>query len=201
VTYFATYTAYDGYQIVPQLIETSDFLTFSIRTLNGEAAQNKGMALFPRKVGGHYMMLSRKDRENLHLSTSDNVHFWNDVHELYRPTRPWELLQMGNCGSPLETEAGWLVLTHGVGPMREYAIGALLLDLDDPLRVIGCLEKPLLAPNEDEREGYVPNVLYSCGSLISGDQLVLPYGFSDAGIAVALVSVPELLAELTASSL
>jgi predicted GH43/DUF377 family glycosyl hydrolase len=197
VTYFATYTAYDGYQIVPQLIETGDFVTFSIRTLNGEAAQNKGMALFPRKVGGHYMMLSRKDRENLHLSSSDNIHFWNDVEELYRPTRPWELLQMGNCGSPLETEAGWLVLTHGVGAMREYAIGALLLDLEDPLRVLGCLPRPLIAPNEDEREGYVPNVLYSCGSLIVGDKLVLPYGFSDAGVGVATVSLSDLLTELT----
>lgn len=197
VTYFATYTAYDGYQIVPQLIETDDFVTFSIRTLNGEAAQNKGMALFPRKVGGHYMMLSRKDRENLHLSTSDNLHFWNDVEELYRPSRPWELLQMGNCGSPLETEAGWLVLTHGVGPMREYAIGALLLDLEDPRRVVGCLPRALITPNQDEREGYVPNVLYSCGSLIVGDKLVLPYGFSDAGVSVATVSLPELLSELT----
>ena len=197
VTYFATYTAYDGYQIVPQLIETRDFATFSIRTLNGEAAQNKGMALFPRKVNGRYMMLSRKDRENLHLSVSDNIHFWNDVEELHRPSRPWELLQMGNCGSPLETRAGWLVLTHGVGPMREYAIGALLLDLDDPRRVVGSLSKPLIVPNAEEREGYVPNVVYSCGSLISGDRLVLPYGFSDAGIAVATVSVTELLTELT----
>jgi len=198
--YYATYTAYDGFQIVPQLIETDDFVSFTIQTLNGEAAQNKGMALFPRKVGGRFVMLSRKDRENLHLSTSDNVHFWNDVEELYRPSQPWELLQVGNCGSPIETTAGWLVLTHGVGPLRQYAIGALLLDLEDPRRVIGCLRDPLLVPDASEREGYVPNVLYTCGGLISGDRLVLPYGFSDAGIGVASVSLTELLAELIASA-
>jgi predicted GH43/DUF377 family glycosyl hydrolase len=195
-TYYATYTAYDGFQILPQLIQTEDFLSFSVSTLNGFAAQNKGMALFPRKVGGKYVMLSRKDRENLHLATSDDVHFWNDVTELDRPSAPWQLLQIGNCGSPLETEAGWLVLTHGVGAMRQYGIGALLLDLDDPRRVIGRLPEPLLLPDATEREGYVPNVVYSCGGLIHGQQLVLPYGFSDAGIGVASVSLPELLGAL-----
>jgi predicted GH43/DUF377 family glycosyl hydrolase len=196
VTYYATYTAYDGFGILPQLIETTDFVSFAISTLNGAAAQNKGMALFPRLIGGRYVMLSRKDRENLHLATSDDVHFWNDAVELHKPSRPWELLQIGNCGSPLETEAGWLVLTHGVGPMRRYTIGALLLDLNDPSRVIGQLAEPLIEPDATEREGYVPNVLYTCGGLIRGDQLVLPYGFSDAGIGVALISVPELLAQL-----
>jgi predicted GH43/DUF377 family glycosyl hydrolase len=196
--YYATYTAYDGFQIVPQLIETDDFLTFTIGTLNGVAAQNKGMALFPRKVGGKYLMLSRKDRENLHLATSDNVRFWNDVTELHRPSQPWELLQIGNCGSPLETEAGWLVLTHGVGPMRRYALGAMLLDLEDPRRVLGYLREPLLVPDATEREGYVPNVLYTCGGLIHGQQLVLPYGFSDAGIGIAMISLPDLLASLRA---
>jgi predicted GH43/DUF377 family glycosyl hydrolase len=194
--YYATYTAYDGFQILPQLIETVDFLTFRISTLNGSAAQNKGMALFPRRIGGAYVMLSRKDRENLHLATSSDVHFWNDVAELYRPHEPWELLQIGNCGSPLETEAGWLVLTHGVGPMRRYTIGALLLDLDDPLRIIGRLREPLLVPAANEREGYVPNVVYTCGGLIHGDRLVLPYGLSDAAIGIAMVALPELLAEL-----
>jgi predicted GH43/DUF377 family glycosyl hydrolase len=194
--YYATYTAYDGFEILPQLIETDDFVTFAISTLNGSAAQNKGMALFPRRIGGSYVMLSRKDRENLHLATSNDVHFWNDVSELYQPQEPWELLQIGNCGSPLETEAGWLVLTHGVGPMRRYAIGALLLDLEDPRRIIGRLRAPLLVPRANEREGYVPNVLYTCGGLIHGDQLVLPYGCSDAAIGVALVAMPELLAEL-----
>jgi len=198
-TYYATYTAYDGFQIIPQLIETEDFVTFMITTLNGSAAQNKGMALFPRQIDGKYVMLSRKDRENLHLATSNDVRFWKDGTELCRPSKPWELLHIGNCGSPLETEAGWLVLTHGVGPMRQYAIGALLLDLEDPRQVIGHLPEPLLAPDATEREGYVPNVLYTCGGLINGDQLVLPYGFSDTGIGIAMVSLPELLAELRAS--
>jgi predicted GH43/DUF377 family glycosyl hydrolase len=199
-TYYATYTAYDGFQILPQLIQTEDFLSFNISTLNGFAAQNKGMALFPRKVGGKYVMLSRKDRENLHLATSEDVHFWNDVTELDRPFAPWQLLQIGNCGSPIETEAGWLVLTHGVGPMRQYGIGALLLDLEDPRRIIGRLPEPLLLPDATEREGYVPNVVYSCGALVHGQQLVLPYGFSDSGIGVALVSVPDLLGALTSST-
>jgi predicted GH43/DUF377 family glycosyl hydrolase len=198
-TYYATYTAYDGFQILPQLIQTDDFLSFNISTLNGFAAQNKGMALFPRKVGGKYVMLSRKDRENLHLATSDDVHFWNDVTELDRPSSPWELLQIGNCGSPLETEAGWLVLTHGVGAMRRYGIGAVLLDLEEPRRVIARLPEPLLLPDESEREGYVPNVVYSCGGVIHGARLVLPYGFSDSGIAVATISMPELLAALSAA--
>lgn len=199
VKYYATYTAYDGFEIVPQLIETDDFVTFTIATLNGHAAQNKGMALFPRPINGKYVMLSRRDRENLHLAVSDSVRFWNDVTELYRPSRPWELLHSGNCGSPLETEAGWLVLTHGVGAMRRYAIGALLLDLEDPSKVIGHLSEPLLVPEETEREGYVPNVVYTCGGLIDGERLVLPYGFSDSGIGVAVVSLPELLAKLSAS--
>jgi predicted GH43/DUF377 family glycosyl hydrolase len=195
-TYYATYTAYDGFQILPQLIQTDDFLTFTISTLNGFAAQNKGMALFPRKIGGKYVMLSRKDRENLHLATSHDVHFWNDVTELDRPSAPWQLLQIGNCGSPLETEAGWLVLTHGVGAMRQYGIGVLLLDLDDPSRVIGRLPGPLLLPDATEREGYVPNVLYSCGGMVHGTKLVLPYGFSDSGIGIALIALPELLGAL-----
>ena len=200
VEYFATYTAYDGFSILPQLIETSDFVSFAISTLNGAAAQNKGMALFPRPIHGRYFMLSRKDRENLFLANSDDVHFWNDAVELQRPERPWELMQIGNCGSPLETEAGWIVLTHGVGPMRRYAIGALLLDLDDPSRVIGHLDTPLMEPNATERDGYVPNVLYTCGGLIDRDLLVLPYGFSDTGLGVALISVPELLERLLASA-
>jgi len=199
-TYYATYTAYDGFEILPQLIETDDFLSFSVSTLNGFAAQNKGMALFPRKIGGKYVMLSRKDRENLHLATSTDVRFWNEVSELDRPSARWELLQIGNCGSPLETEAGWLVLTHGVGPMRRYGIGALLLDLEDPSRVLGRLREPLLLPDATEREGYVPNVVYSCGGLINGAQLVLPYGFSDSGIGIAVIPLPELLEELRTST-
>jgi predicted GH43/DUF377 family glycosyl hydrolase len=196
IKYYATYTAYDGFEILPQLIETEDFVRFTISTLNGAAAQNKGMALFPRPIDGKYVMLSRKDRENLHLATSSDVHHWNDVSELYRPQNPWELLQLGNCGSPIETEAGWLVLTHGVGPMRRYAIGAILLDLHDPRRVIGHLPRPLLEPDESEREGYVPNVLYTCGALVHADQLIVPYGFSDAGIAVAQLALSDLLEAL-----
>lgn len=199
VVFYATYTAYDGFSILPQLIETDDFVRFTISTLNGAAAQNKGMALFPRPIDGKYVMLSRKDRENLHLATSTDVHHWNDVVMLYRPQHAWELLQIGNCGSPIETEVGWLVLTHGVGPMRRYAIGALLLDLNDPRRVIGHLREPLIEPDENEREGYVPNVVYTCGAIVHGDQLIVPYGFSDAGIAIAHLPLADLLKGLLAS--
>ena len=195
-TYYATYTAFDGYQIVPQLIQTDDSRSFRMVTLNGSAAQNKGMALFPRRIRGRYVMLSRRDRENLHLATSTSVWHWTDVTELHRPARAWELLQIGNCGSPIETKAGWLVITHGVGPMRRYAISALLLDLDDPRRVLGHLREPLLAPKGLDREGYVPNVVYSCGAMVNGNDLVLPYGLSDAAIGIAIVSLPDLLAEL-----
>ncbi|HXU63966.1 MAG TPA: hypothetical protein VN962_19845 [Polyangia bacterium] len=197
-TYYATYTAYDGFEIMPQLIETDDFLTFRIGTLNGPAAQNKGMALFPRRIGGKYVMLSRRDRENLHLATSSEVDHWMDVAPLHRPMRPWELMQIGNCGSPIETAAGWLVITHGVGPMRRYVLGALLLDLDDPSKVVGHLQEPLLEPEESEREGYVPNVVYTCGGMVNGDDLVLPYGLSDGAVGVALIAIPELLARLQA---
>jgi predicted GH43/DUF377 family glycosyl hydrolase len=158
------------------------------------------MALFPRRIRGKYVMLSRRDRENLHLAISSDVGHWEDVHELHRPSHSWELLQIGNCGSPIETAAGWLIITHGVGPMRQYALGALLLDLDDPRRVIGNLREPLLVPEEGEREGYVPNVVYTCGAMLNGDDLVLPYGLSDAAVGVAVISVPELLAELRASA-
>lgn len=199
VTYYATYTAFDGYEILPQLIQTDDFTCFRITTLNGPAAQNKGMALFPRQIGGRYVMLSRRDRENLHLASSTDVRHWSDVTELHRPSRPWELLQIGNCGSPIETEAGWIVITHGVGPMRRYVLGALLLDLEDPRKVLGSLREPLLAPEADEREGYVPNVVYSCGALKNGDQLILPYGLADAAVGVAVVSIPQLLQALQSS--
>ena len=197
VGYRATYTAYDGANIAPQLIETSDFAHFRVSQLAGPAARNKGMALFPRTVGGRHFALSRHDRENTAIASSADGRWWGDPKTLHGPDQPWELIQTGNCGSPLETEAGWLVLTHGVGPMREYAIGALLLDLDDPTKVVGDLGEPLLRPAEDEREGYVPNVVYSCGGLLHGGKLLIPYGVSDSAVAFAVVDVPLLLERMT----
>jgi len=196
VMYYATYTAYDGRAILPQLIETEDFLRFRILTLSGGGVKNKGMALFPRRLGGRYAMLSRQDDENLFIMFSDNPHYWSDSQLLLRPSETWESVKVGNCGSPIETEAGWLVLTHGVGPMRKYCIGAVLLDLDDPTKVIGRLHEPLLAPEGSEREGYVPNVVYSCGALIHGRELILPYAMSDKATAIARVSLDDLIAAL-----
>ena len=197
VKYYATYTAYNGHSILPQLIETEDFLHFSILTLNGSAVQNKGMALFPRRINGRYAMLSRQDDENLFIMFSDNPHFWNDPQIILRPSRVWNSVKVGNCGSPIETEAGWLVITHGVGPMRKYCIGAALLDLENPAKVIGRLSSPLLSPEGQEREGYVPNVVYSCGSLVHGRNLILPFAVSDRASAVATISLDDLLAVLT----
>jgi predicted GH43/DUF377 family glycosyl hydrolase len=193
VTYYATYTAYNGFTILPQLIETKDFIKFRVITLNGKAVQNKGMALFPRKIDGSYVMLSRQDGENNHIMFSDNIHFWQETEIIQEPTRPWEFVQIGNCGSPLETDKGWLVLTHGVGPMRQYCIGAMLLDLENPARVIARLEEPLLAPLEEEREGYVPNVVYTCGAIFHNSDLVIPYGMSDIKTGIATVEVRELI--------
>jgi len=194
--YYATYTAYDGRVVVPQLVETSCFLRFRFISLNGPAAENKGMALFPRKIDGQYAMLSRQDNENIYLMFSDNVHFWNERQVLLKPTFPWELVQLGNCGSPIETDAGWLVLSHGVGPMRKYCIGAFLLDRDDPSKVIGRLREPLLKPNENEREGYVPNVVYTCGALLHNGELVIPYGLADHATGFATVPLAEMLAAM-----
>jgi predicted GH43/DUF377 family glycosyl hydrolase len=199
VTYIATYTAYDGRVTIPQLLETSDFLRFRVCTLNGPEVQNKGMALFPRRIRGQYVMLSRQDAENLYLMYSDDLHFWHTKVPLLKPTYSWEFLQIGNCGSPIETEAGWLVISHGVGPMRKYSIGAFLLDLEDPSRVIGRLTRPLLSPDESEREGYVPNVVYSCGSLIHGGLLILPYAMSDSASSFATIPVAELLSEMASN--
>jgi len=193
VMYYATYTAWDGVKIIPQLIETRDFRAFRVATLNGQAVQNKGMALFPRKVAGRYLMLSRSDRENIDLMYSDHVREWQSSERISLPIKTWELIQIGNCGSPIETEAGWLVLTHGVGPMRTYSIGALLLDLENPSRVIGQLTEPLLSPDDSERDGYVPNVVYSCGGMVHGGSLFMPYGFSDMGARIARVDLGELL--------
>lgn len=195
-TYFGTYTAYNGFRILPQLLETRDFHTVEVHTLNGKYVQNKGMALFPRKINGMYYMLGRIDGENNYLLESDNPHFWNEAKKIQTPEYAWEFVQIGNCGPPIETEAGWLVLTHGVGPMRKYCIGASLLDINDPYKVIGHLPEPLLVPEEDERDGYVPNVVYSCGSLVHGDQLFMPYAMSDSACRFAMVNLPELLEAL-----
>jgi predicted GH43/DUF377 family glycosyl hydrolase len=192
-TYYATYTAYDGKLILPQFIETADFLHFKFITLNGPAVQNKGMALFPRKVNGHYAMLGRQDYENIYMMFTDDLHFWHETKLVLKPTFPWEFMQIGNCGSPIETEAGWLVISHGVGPMRKYCLGAFLLDLNDPTKVIGRLHEPLLKANEHEREGYVPNVVYSCGSLLRNRQLLIPYAMSDYATTFATVSLDDVL--------
>ncbi|MDR3620738.1 MAG: glycoside hydrolase family 130 protein [Paludisphaera borealis] len=193
VRYYATYTAYNGKVVLPQLLETNDFLRFKASTLNGPEVRNKGMALFPRKVNGLYAMISRQDNENIFLMYSDMLHFWYTKEQIAKPTYSWEFVQLGNCGSPIETEAGWLVLTHGVGAMRKYAMGAFLLDLNDPSRVIGRLERPLLEPNANEREGYVPNVVYSCGAVVHNGVLIIPYAMSDYASTFATIPVDELL--------
>jgi predicted GH43/DUF377 family glycosyl hydrolase len=200
VTYYATYTAYNGREVLPQLIETKDFHRFKISTLNGPMARNKGMALFPRRINGQYVMITRTDGENLYLSYSNNIHFWFEGVKIEAPENPWELVQIGNCGSPLETKKGWILLTHGVGPMRKYCIGVSLLDLNDPSKIIGRLEEPLLAPREEEREGYVPNVVYSCGSIILNGELIIPYAISDSESHVASIPVDELLEKLLKQS-
>ncbi|SEL33531.1 glycoside hydrolase family 130 protein [Parapedobacter koreensis] len=196
VTYYATYTAYDGISILPKLLMTKDFRHFQVMPMHGYIAQNKGMALFPRKVNGQYAMLCRIDGVNNYIAYSDRVNVWREAKLIQTPREPWELVQMGNCGSPLETKEGWLVLTHGVGPMREYVLGALLLDLEHPEHEIGRLKDPLLIPNRKEREGYVPNVVYSCGAYIHQDKLVIPYAMSDYASTYAVVDVAELLAKL-----
>ncbi len=198
VSYYATYTAYNGETILPHLIETGDFLSFKITTLNGTQAQDKGMALFPRKIRGKYTMLSRQGGENNMIMFSDNLYFWEKAQILQKPMFPYEFIQMGNCGSPIETPEGWLVVTHGVGPMRTYSLGIELLDLDDPARIIGRLEEPILVPNTREREGYVPNVVYSCGALIHQDELVIPYASGDQRCSIATLPVPQLMARLIA---
>lgn len=196
VTYYATYTAFDGKVVLPQMLETEDFCRFRINTLNGPEVRNKGLALFPRKINGLYAMISRQDGENIYLMYSDMLHFWYSKQLLMKPTQPWEFVQLGNCGSPIETNEGWLVLTHGVGPMRKYSMGACLLDLEDPSHVIGRLREPLLAPNETEREGYVPNVVYSCGGVVHNGELIIPYAMSDYASTFATVSLERLLRKI-----
>jgi predicted GH43/DUF377 family glycosyl hydrolase len=194
--YYATYTAYNGRNTLPMLLETRDFLKFKVLTLNGKAVRDKGLALFPRKINGKYAMISRQDGENLFLMYSDHIHFWEKMQMIETPEQPWEFVQIGNCGSPLETEKGWLLLTHGVGAMRKYCIGALLLDLENPSKIIGKLKEPLIMPNEYEREGYVPNVVYSCGALIHNGSVVIPYAVSDTTSGIASVELKALLDRL-----
>jgi predicted GH43/DUF377 family glycosyl hydrolase len=198
-TYYATYTAFNGKAILPQFLETPDFRNFRVCTLNGNAVQNKGMSLFPRRVNGHFAMISRQDDENLWLMFSDNLHFWNDPQLLLGPRQPWEYVKIGNCGSPIETEWGWLLITHGVGPMRRYCMGAMLLDLHDPGRVIGCLREPLVEPTEAFREGYVPNVVYSCGAMAHRGRIILPYAVSDTSSTIGTIDLAELLDALRSS--
>ncbi|MFO0904979.1 MAG: glycoside hydrolase family 130 protein [Pirellulales bacterium] len=194
--YYATYSAYDGRMVLPQLLETDDFLSFKMHTLNGPAIANKGLALFPRKVNGYYAMLSRQDGENMFLMYSDMLYFWYTKELIAKPTFPWEFVQVGNCGSPIETEEGWLVLSHGVGPLRKYSIGAYLLDLNDPTRLIARTRQPLLAPNEREREGYVPNVVYSCGAVVHNGRLIVPYAMSDYSTTFGTISLNHLLSSM-----
>jgi len=196
VTYYATYTAYDGITILPRLLETKNFYHFKALPIHGELAKNKGMALFPRKIKNKYAMLCRIDGENNYIAYSDNINIWREAKIIQKPKFPWDLVQVGNCGSPIETEEGWLVITHGVGPMREYALGASLYELDNPEKEIGRLKTPLLAPNAEEREGYVPNVVYSCGSIIHNKNLIIPYGISDTASSYASINLIELLNEL-----
>jgi predicted GH43/DUF377 family glycosyl hydrolase len=196
VTFYATYTAFDGTAITQQLLATKDFVTFDISPVGGTAARGKGLALFPRRVGGRVVALSRFDREANSVVMSDDVRCWDSPTAVHLPTQPWEILQVGNCGSPIETPSGWLVLTHGVGPMRTYSLGALLLDLEDPTKVVAGTVRPLLSPGREHRGGYVPNVVYSCGALAHGDLLVLPYGIGDRTVSICTLSIAELLSTM-----
>jgi predicted GH43/DUF377 family glycosyl hydrolase len=194
--YYATYTAYDGHVILPKLLETHDFYHFKVRPIHGEGAQNKNLALFPRKIGGKYVMLSRIDGINNFISYSDNLTVWENPIKIQEPKYPWEFIQIGNCGSPIETEKGWLLITHGVGPMRTYSLGASLFSLNDPSKELGRLEEPLLVSNADEMEGYVPNVVYSCGSINCHGTIVIPYGMSDYASGIITITEEQLLSKI-----
>jgi predicted GH43/DUF377 family glycosyl hydrolase len=197
VTYYATYTAYDGLSILPQLIETPDFHNFRMATMTGPAVHHKGMAIFPRRIRGEFVALSRHDHERSYVLRSDEIRRWNNAELVFKPEHQWDLVQIGNCGSPIETEHGWLVITHGVGPMRRYVLGAVLLDLDEPSKVVGRLHTPFLEPEDGEEYGYVPDVVYSCGSMVHGVYLVTPFGYADVGIKVAVTRLDDLIAEMS----
>jgi predicted GH43/DUF377 family glycosyl hydrolase len=191
--YYATYTAYTGKAIRSELLETSDFLSFRMTPLQGSAAQNKGMALFPRKLNGKYAMIARQDNENLYLIYSDDLYTWDGGRAILKPQFPWEFVQIGNCGSPIELDEGWLLLTHGVGPVRKYSIGAVLLDKADPSKVLARSAEPLVRPEPSEREGYVPNVVYTCGAMRHRDQIILPYAVSDTFSNFATITIAALM--------
>ncbi len=191
--YYGTYTAYDGKRILSQIVQTTDFLRFSVRVMYGKAIRDKGMALFPRKINGEYIMVSRLDGENLHIMRSPDIYNWENSELLRIPHYAWEFVQIGNCGSPIETEQGWLLITHAVGPFRRYVISAILLDINDPSKVIGWLPHPLIEPEEEEREGYVPNVVYSCGVLLHNGILYLPYAMSDSASGIATIKISDVL--------
>jgi predicted GH43/DUF377 family glycosyl hydrolase len=191
--FYATYTAYNGRAIRSELIETHDFLSFRLSPLRGAAAKNKGMALFPRRIGGQYAMIARQDNENLYLIYSDDLYSWDGGVALLKPRFPWEFVQIGNCGSPIELDEGWLMLTHGVGPVRRYSIGAVLLDKADPSKVVARTREPLIRPEPSEREGYVPNVVYTCGAMRHNDRIILPYAVSDTFSKFASIKIPELM--------
>ena len=197
LAYYGTYTAFNGRQILPQIMEIKQRNHVDILTLHGQHAQNKGLALFPKRIDGQYVAIGRVDGENLFLMKADRVDFWDQAEMILQPKYKWEYVQIGNCGSPIETDAGWLLLTHGVGPMRRYCMGAVLLDKDDPSEVIGELKEPLLSPTDEERSGYVPNVVYSCGGLIHNGNLIIPYGISDAATGFAVVELEQLLGKLS----
>ncbi len=194
--YYATYCAYDGKNITSKILSTHDFKNFTIRKLKGKEVANKGMALFPKKINGMYVMLSRQDNENNYIMFSENITKWDTKQLLMEPVYPWEFFQIGNCGSPIETEAGWLCLSHGVGATRRYSIGAFLLDKNDPTRFIGRLKKPLIEADINERDGYVPNVVYTCGALLHNGELIIPYAISDYATSFARVNINELLDKL-----
>jgi predicted GH43/DUF377 family glycosyl hydrolase len=196
VEWIGTYTAYSGREIRSELLRTSDFTRFDLMPLEGSAARNKGLALFPRSFDGRYRMIGRHDGQNLFLIDSDDLGNWGDGQLLLEPRYPWELIQIGNCGPPIEIDEGWLLLTHGVGAMRKYSIGAVLLDKDDPSKVLGRTSQPILSSVDEDREGYVPNVVYSCGGMRIGDDLFLPYGVADSSVAFAFLSIKELLASM-----
>jgi predicted GH43/DUF377 family glycosyl hydrolase len=196
IRFYGTYTAYNGREIVPQVLEVSPQDYAVVRMMWGKFAKNKGMAFFPKRIDGQYAVIGRIDGENLFLLKSDSIHCWDNAKRIIEPKYDWEFMQIGNCGSPLLTEEGWLLLTHGVGPMRKYCMGAVLLDLNDPSKVVARLKEPLMSPIEEERIGYVPNVVYSCGALIHRDMLVIPYGISDMASGFAIVNLQELMSNL-----